>query len=63
MPGSGRFDAALAAVAVAAVDLGLEQRGGELLVAPLIGAGTLGELGQCPCRGRRLQRAEEVREL
>ena len=57
------LDAGLAAVAVAAVDLGLEQRGGELLIAPLLGAGAIGELGQRPRRRRRLERAEEVREL
>ena len=33
---AGGLDAALAAVAVAAVDLGLEQRLGELLIAPLL---------------------------
>jgi hypothetical protein len=32
-------------VAVAAVDLGLEQGGGELLEAPLFVAGAVGELG------------------
>src|SRR4051812_39398340 len=60
---AGGLDAALAAVAVAAVDLGLEQRRGELLKAPLIGAGAVGELGQRPGRRRRLQGAEQVREL
>jgi hypothetical protein len=50
-------------VAVAAVDLGLEQRGRELLKAPLIGARPVGELGQRPRRRRRLQRAEQVREF
>ena len=60
---AGGLDAALAAVAVAAVDLGLEQRGGELLIAPLLGAGALGELGQRPGGRGRLQRAEQVREL
>jgi hypothetical protein len=50
-------------VAVAAVDLGLEQRGGELLKAPLIRAGAVGELRQGARGGRRLQRAEQVREL
>ena len=57
------LDPGLAAVAVAAVDLGLQQRGGELLIAPLLGAGAVGELGQRPRRGRRLERAEQVREL
>src|SRR4051794_170266 len=60
---AGRLDAALAAVAVAAVDLGLEQRGGELLKAPLLLAGAAGELGQRPRGGRRLERPEQVREL
>jgi hypothetical protein len=58
---AGGLDAALAAVAVAAVCLGLEQRGGELLEAPLLLAGTVGELGQRPGGGRRLQGAEQVR--
>src|SRR5215207_1260020 len=57
------LDAALAAVAVAAVDLGLEQRRGELLKAPLVGAGALGELRQRPRGRRRLHRAEQVRQL
>ena len=60
---AGGLDAALAAVAVAAVDLGLEQRGGELLKAPLIAAGAVGELGQRPRGCWRLQGAEQVREL
>ena len=59
----GGLDPGLAAVAVAAVDLGLQQRRGELLIAPLLGAGAVGELGQRPGRGRRLERAEQVREL
>ena len=45
---AGGLDAGLAAVAVAAVDLGLQQGGGELLIAPLLGAGAVGELGQRP---------------
>ena len=57
------LDAGLAAVAVAAVGLGLQQRRGELLIAPFLGAGAVGELGQRPRRGRRLERAEQVREL
>src|SRR5690242_10835985 len=60
---AGALDPGLAAVAVAAVDLGLEQRRGKLLVGPLFGAGPLGELGQRPRRGRRLQRPEQMREL
>ena len=58
---AGGLDAALPAMAVAAVDLGLEQRGGELLKAPLLLAGAVGELGQRPRRGRRLQRPKQVR--
>ncbi len=42
----GGLDAGLAAVAVAAVGLGLQQGSGELLVGPLVGARSLGELGQ-----------------
>ena len=57
------LDAGLAAVAVAAVGLGLEQRRGELLIAPFLGAGAVGELGQRPRGGRRLELAEQVREL
>jgi hypothetical protein len=39
------LDPGLAAVAVAAVGVGLRQRGGKLLIGPLLLAGTLGELG------------------
>ena len=60
---AGGLDPALAAVAVARGDLGGEQRLGEALVAPLLLAGALGELRQRPGGGRRLQRAEQVREL
>jgi hypothetical protein len=42
---AGGLDAGLAAVAVAAVDLGLQNGGDELLIAPLLAAGALGELG------------------
>ena len=49
------LDPGLAAVAVAAVGLGLQQRGGELLIAPFLGAGAVGELGQRPRGGRRLE--------
>jgi hypothetical protein len=38
------FDAALPAVAVAAVGLGLQQRRGELLIAPFLAASAVGEL-------------------
>ena len=51
---AGGLDPALAAVAVAAVGLGLQQRGGELLVAPFLAAGAVGELGQRARRGRAL---------
>ena len=44
-------------------DLGGEQRLGEALIAPFVGAGPLGELGQRPGRSWRLECAEEVREL
>jgi hypothetical protein len=57
------LDPALAAVRVARGDLGRKQRFGEALVAPLLGAGPLGELRQRPGGGRRLQRAEEMGQL
>ena len=57
------LDPGLAAVAVAAVGLGLQQRRGEVLIAPFLLAGAVGELGQRPGRGRRLELAEQVREL
>jgi hypothetical protein len=59
----GGLDPALAAVTVAAVDLGLQQRGGELLVAPLLVAGAVCELRQRARRGRCFEGAEQVREL
>src|ERR671919_438804 len=58
-----RLDPVLAAVAVPRCDLGREQRLGEALVAPLLLARALGELRQRPGRGRRLQLAEQMREL
>ena len=42
---AGGLDAALAAVALARGGLGREQRLGEPLIAPLLGAGALGQLG------------------
>jgi hypothetical protein len=60
---AGGLDAGLAAVAVAAVDLGLQQHLGEALKRPLLGTGAVGELGQRPRRGRRLQGAEQMRQL
>ena len=57
------LDAGLAAVALAGVGLGLQQRGGEVLVGPLLRPGAVGELRQRPRGRRRLQRAEQVREL
>src|SRR4051812_49291585 len=59
----GGFDARLAAVAVAGVDLGLQQRGGELLEGPFLVAGAVGEFGQRPRCGWCLEDLEEVREL
>jgi hypothetical protein len=59
----GGLDPGLAAVAVAAVDLGLEQDGGELLVASFLRSRAVGELGKRPGSGRGLQRAEQVRQL
>ena len=60
---AGRLDPALAAVGLTGGDLGGEHHLREALVAPLLLAGALGELGQRPGCGRRLQGAEEVREL
>jgi len=57
------LDPRLAAVAVAAVGLGLEQRGGELLEGPLLGAGAVGELRQRAGGGGRLELPEQMREL
>jgi hypothetical protein len=57
------LDAALAAVAVPGGDLGREQRLGEALIAPLLLARALGELGERAGGGRRLQRPEQVRKL
>ncbi len=59
----GGFDAGLAAVAVAAVGLGLEQHRGELLIGPVLGAGAIGELGQRSGGRGRLELAEQVRQL
>ena len=56
-------DPALAAVRLAGGDLGGEQRLGELLIAPLLRAGALGELRQRPGRGGRFQLAEQVGQL
>jgi hypothetical protein len=58
-----RLDPGLAAVAVAAVGLGLQERRGELLIAPFLLAGAVGELGQRPGGGRCLELAEQVRQL
>jgi hypothetical protein len=60
---AGRLDAGLAAVAVATVGLGLEQRCRELLIAPFLLTGAVGELGQRARRSGRLELAEQVREL
>jgi hypothetical protein len=53
-------DACLAAVGLAAVDLGLEQGRGELLIAPLLGAGSVGELAQRVRGGGGLELSEQV---
>jgi hypothetical protein len=60
---AGGLDPGFAAVAVAGGDLGAEQDLGEPLVAPRLLPRPLGQRGQRPCRRRRLQGAEEMREL
>src|SRR6266545_2870216 len=60
---AGLLDPALAAVRVPRCHLGLQQRLGEALVAPLLGARPLGQLRQRSCCRRRLQRPEEEGEL
>ena len=60
---AGGLDAGLAAVGLARVDLGLQQGGGEVLVAPLLLPRALGQLAQRPRRGRGLERAEEMGQL
>ena len=57
------FDPCFAAVAVAGGDLGAEQDLRESLVAPRLLPRPLGQRGQRPCRRRRFQRPEQVREL
>jgi hypothetical protein len=57
------LDAALAAVALSGGDLSGEQGFGEALVAPLLLARAVGELGERAGGGRRLQLPEQVREL
>jgi hypothetical protein len=57
------LDPALAAVALARGDLRREQRLGEAIVAPLLLAGSVGELGRRAGGGRGLERPEEVCEL
>jgi hypothetical protein len=52
-----------AAVAVAAVGFGLQQRGGEVLKRPLLGAGAVGELGQRSRGGGRLKLTKQVCQL
>jgi hypothetical protein len=56
-------DARLAAVAVARGHLSGQQQLREVLIAPLLGPGALGRLGQRPRRGGRLERTEQMREL
>jgi hypothetical protein len=58
-----RLDARLATVGLARGDLGREQRLREALVAPLLLAGPLGQLGERAGRRRRLQRPEQVGQL
>jgi hypothetical protein len=58
-----RADAALAAMRFPGGVLGLQQRVRELLIAPLLLASALDELGQRAGRGRRLERAEEMGQL
>src|SRR5262249_9406032 len=60
---AGGLDPRLAAVAAAGGDLGREQELGEPLVAPRLLPRPFGQGGQRPRSGRRLQRAEQVREL
>jgi len=60
---AGRFDPRLAAVALPGGDLGREQGLGEALVAPFLLARPLGQPGQRPGGGRRLQRPEQVGQL
>ncbi len=60
---AGNFAAALAAVRVARVGLGLKQGGGELLERPVLGAGAVRELRERPRCGGRLERAEQMRQL
>jgi len=57
------IDAGLAAVAVAAVGLGLQQHRGELLVGPFLLAGAVGELRERAGGGGRLELAKQVRQL
>ena len=57
------LDPAFPAVAFPGGDLGPEQHFGEALIAPLLLAGAVGEHRQRASRGRRFQRAEEMREL
>jgi hypothetical protein len=60
---AGLLDPALAAVRVPRCDFRCEQRFGETLVAPLLGARPLGQLGQRVCCRRGFQRPEQVGEL
>jgi hypothetical protein len=57
------LDAGLAAVAAAAVGFGLQKDRGELLIAPVLGAGAVGELRQRPGGGGCFELAKEVCEL
>jgi len=44
-------------------NLGGQQQLHKPLIAPLLGAGAVGQLGQRPGRGGRLERPEQVREF
>ena len=59
----GLADARLAAVALPRRGLGRQQRLGEALIAPLLLAGSLGELRQRAGGGGRLEQSEQVRKL
>jgi hypothetical protein len=48
---------------IAAVGLGLQQHGGELLEGPFLGAGAIGELGKRSRCGWCFELTEQVRQL
>jgi hypothetical protein len=59
----GLADAALAAVGLAGGDLALQAGGQELLVAPALGTGPLGQPVHRGTKGRRLERAGQEAQL